>query len=54
MITMVDLLNIIRCKTTNYQAQDDRWVHPSLHHPRIEKKGVEIHRSFNAKAMTVD
>jgi hypothetical protein len=24
------------------------------HHPRTEKQGVEIHRSFNAKATTVD
>jgi hypothetical protein len=24
------------------------------HHPRTGKQGVEIHRSFNAKATTVD
>ena len=30
------------------------WVHPTLHHPRIEKQGVEIHNSFNAKATTID
>jgi hypothetical protein len=24
------------------------------HHPRTEKQGVEIHRSFNAKATTVE
>jgi hypothetical protein len=27
---------------------------PSLHHPRTEKQGIEIHRSFNAKVTTVD
>jgi hypothetical protein len=32
----------------------DGWVHPSLHHPHTKKQGVEIHRSFNAKAMTID
>jgi hypothetical protein len=32
----------------------DRMVHPMLHHPHIEKQGVDIHRSFNAKVMTID
>jgi hypothetical protein len=36
------------------EVADGGGVRPSLHHPCIEKQGVEIHRSFNAKATTVD
>jgi hypothetical protein len=33
-----------------------RWLTGAsfAHHPRTEKKGVEIHRSINAEATTVD
>jgi hypothetical protein len=58
MIAMADLLNIIRRKTTHYLEQstwvDDWQEHPSLIIHCTEKQGVEIHRSINVEATTVD
>jgi hypothetical protein len=41
--------------TIQGQQQSRRLTGSSFaHHPHTEKQGVEIHRSFNAKATTVD